>query len=200
MNTPGDDISQIDREIFEWHNNLRQNPKLLIPELEAMVDLFDGMLLKRPGRVTLRTKEGSDAVKEAIEFLKAKTELQPLRWCNEVAQASKDHADDIGKKGLIQHDSSDGKTGVKDRLRKYGNVVSCYGENLSFHCETAQEVLIQLVVDDGVQNRGHRENIFNPEFNVMGCYTGDHKDFNTMTCIDYAGAFVVRGEPDPIER
>mgnify|MGYP007117155667 FL=1 len=101
---------------------------------------------------------------------------------------------------MIQHDSSDGKTGVKERLRKYGNVVSCYGENLSFHCDEAQEVMIQLIVDDGVQNRGHRENIFNTEFNVMGCFTNAHKDFNQMTCIDYAGAFVVNGEPDPIEK
>jgi len=123
-----------------------------------------------------------------------------LRWCDEIAQASKDHTQDIGPKGLIQHDSSDGKTGVKERLRKYGNVVSCYGENLSFHCEDAKEVMIQLIVDDGVQNRGHRENIFNTEFNVMGCHTSVHKDFNQMTCVDYAGAFVANGEPDPIEK
>ena len=34
----------------------------------------------------------------------------------------------------------------------------------------------------------------------MGCFTTDHKDFSSMTCIDYAGAFVANGEPDPIER
>ena len=78
-----------------------------------------------------------------------------------MAQASKDHVLDIGKLGLIQHDSSDGKIGVKERLRKYGNVVSCYGENMSFHCDDAKDVMIQLIVDDGVQNRGHRDNIFN---------------------------------------
>ena len=150
MNTPGDGVEIIDREIFELHNNLRQNPMLIIPDLEALVEQFDGMLLKRPGKPTLRTKEGADAVKEAIEYLKTKTEMQPLRWCNEIAQASKDHTLDIGRKGLIQHDSSDGKTGVKERLRKYGNVISCYGENMSFHCDTALEVLIQLIVDDGV--------------------------------------------------
>ena len=88
---------------------------------------------------------------------------------------------------------------MKERLRKYGNVVSCYGENLSFHCDDAKEVMIQLIVDDGVTNRGHRENIFNPEFNVMGSHSFEHKDFNQMSCIDYAGAFVVSGEPDPIE-
>ena len=34
----------------------------------------------------------------------------------------------------------------------------------------------------------------------MGCWTGEHKDFNQMSCIDYAGHFVVNGEEDPIEK
>ena len=34
----------------------------------------------------------------------------------------------------------------------------------------------------------------------MGSFTCDHKDFSSMTCIDYAGAFVANGEPDPIEK
>jgi hypothetical protein len=51
-----------------------------------------------------------------------------------------------------------------------------------------------------VQNRGHRENIFNAEFNVMGCFSAEHKDFNMMSCVDYCGAFVAQGEPDPIEK
>ena len=137
LNTPGPKVSDMDRQIFELHNELRQNPKMLIETLEEMKTKFDGNLYKREGKVTLRTKEGIDAVNEAIEFLNKTTPIQPLRWCEEIAQASKDHATDIGPKGLIQHDSSDGKTGVKERLRKYGNVVSCYGENLSFHCEEA---------------------------------------------------------------
>jgi len=68
--------------------------------------------------------------------------MQPLRWADAISKASCDHIKDIGPKGLIQHDSSDGRTGVKERLRKYGNVVSCYGENLSFHCDDAKEALI----------------------------------------------------------
>ena len=136
------------------------------------------MLLKRQGKVTLRTKEGKDAVNEAIEYLKERAAVNPLKWNEHVYKSCQDHTNDIGPKGLIQHDSSDGKTGVKERLRKYGNVVSCYGENLSFHCDEAKDVILQLIVDDGVPNRGHRENIFNPEFNVMACFTGQHKDFN----------------------
>ena len=33
----------------------------------------------------------------------------------------------------------------------------------------------------------------------MGCYTGTHKDFISMTTINYVAGFVDRGESDPIE-
>lgn len=68
-NTPGPAISDMDKEIFQLHNDLRQDPLKLIDALTEMLGQFDGMLLKRPGKVTLRTKEGADAVKEAIDFL-----------------------------------------------------------------------------------------------------------------------------------
>ena len=106
---------------------------------------------------------------------------------------------DIGHKGLVQHESSDG-TSVKERLKRFGKIITCYGENLSFHCETAMEVVCQLIIDDGVPNRGHRENIFNPDFRVCGIYSGKHKDFDTMTTIDFAAAYVKTGDEDPIEK
>lgn len=89
---------------------------------------------------------------------------------------------------------------MKERLKRYGKIVTCYGENLSFHCETAIECVLQLLVDDGVPNRGHRENLFNDDFRACGIYSGQHKDFDTMTCIDYAASFVKSGDEDPVER
>ena len=65
---PGADVSEVDRLIFTLHNDVRRNPKQLVPDLEAMLENFDGNLLKREGKVTLRTKDGPDAVKEAIEY------------------------------------------------------------------------------------------------------------------------------------
>jgi uncharacterized protein YkwD len=89
---------------------------------------------------------------------------------------------------------------VKERLKKFGKIVTCYGENLSFHCETAMEVILQQIVDDGVPNRGHRENLFNPDFRVVGVFSGPHKDFDSMSTLDFCAAFVKAGEEDPIER
>lgn len=100
-NVPGAAVKDMDRKIFELHNNIRQNPQLLIPDLEEMLTKFDGNLLKRDAKVTLRTKEGESAVKEAIEYLKKQSPVPPLKWSEDVSKAANDHTKDIGPKGLI---------------------------------------------------------------------------------------------------
>ena len=64
----------------------------------------------------MRTKEGKSAVNEAIEYLNRLEPVKPLRWNEELGRASRDHVIDIGPKGLVQHESSDG-TSVKERLK-----------------------------------------------------------------------------------
>ena len=41
--------------------------------------------------------------------------MEPLRWNPELAKAAKEHAEDIGSKGILSHEGSNGST-VKDRL------------------------------------------------------------------------------------
>lgn len=67
---PGAQVNEIDKKLWSLHNDVRKDPKLFIPDLQQMLEQFDSMLLKRQGKVTLRTKEGKDAVNEAIEYLK----------------------------------------------------------------------------------------------------------------------------------
>ena len=115
-----------------------------------------------------------------------------MTWSNEIAKAAMDHANDIGPKGQTSHDGSDGNS-LSDRLKRYGAPVSSYGENLSFGQDKALDVVVQLLVDDGVPGRGHRTNIFNPAFKVLGSATGQHKAYTYMTCIDYAGGYTLPG-------
>ena len=189
---------EIDKGVLAAHNVVRSQPKAIIPQLQAMLAGFDGLILKREGKINLRTNEGAAAVQELIDFLNVQEPLPTMTWSDEVAKAAKDHADDTGPKGITGHDGSDGST-LGDRLQKYGNPVSTYGENLSYGQDKAMDVVIQLLIDDGVQGRGHRTNIFNPAFRVMGCHTGQHKAYTYMTCIDYAGGFTLPGEANPME-
>ena len=44
-------------------------------------------------------------------------------------------------------------------------------------------IICQLIIDDGVSNRGHRTNIFKPAYKVCGIGVGPHKGFKHMCCI-----------------
>ena len=47
--------------------------------------------------------------------------------------------------------------------------------------------MVQLLIDDGVPGRGHRKNILNPSFKVVGIAQGFHSKFGTICVHDYAG-------------
>ena len=85
-------------------------------------------------------------------------------------------------------------------MRKYGEPILSFGENLSFNCNCAKEVMLYLLIDDGSKSRSHRNNIMNKDFNYMGCFTGEHSKYTQMTCINYAGGYQAKGEPDPLEK
>ena len=145
MKQPDQSIPEFDREIFDWHNKVRSNPSSIVPELEKHAANFTKELYlnRSDGRPTLQTKEGIVAVKEAIAILKAFKPCNALNWNSNIANACRDHVNDIGPKGLVGHASSENpQIKAKHRMRKYGNVISCYGENMSFSCLSPIEVMI----------------------------------------------------------
>jgi len=194
QSTTGPNVSELDKGVWEAHNQVRTDPKNLVPDLEEMLTRFNGNVLQpKTGNCGLRTNEGPAAVQEAIEFLNSCEPLPALKWSDLMWQAAVDHTNDTGPKGLTGHDGSDGSSS-SDRLTRHGQWLSTCGENISYGNTEARGVLIQLIVDDGVPSRGHRKNIFSSAFGVMGCSSGPHKVYSDMTCITYAGGFAAKGE------
>lgn len=50
----------------------------------------------------------------------------------------------------------------------------------------AQEIVIQLLIDDGVLSRGHRKNILSNEFNFVGVSFGQHSKHKCICVMDFA--------------
>ena len=132
--------------------------------------------------------EGDNVFKEAIQFLKSLPPLKPLQWDENLTRSAQEHVDDIGPKGLLLYQSSDG-TETEDRISKYGNYVDSLGENIDFGPNDAMGVIISLTLDDGEEERPHRENIFKPEYQKVGIACGPHKTEFQMCVMDFAFDF-----------
>ena len=88
-----------------------------------------------------------------------------------MCRSSQDHVDDIGPKGLLLYQSSDG-TEPEDRIAKYGNYIDNLGENIDFGPNDALGVIISLTLDDGEEERPHRDNIFKQDYQKVGISCG----------------------------
>ena len=132
--------------------------------------------------------EGDNVFKEAIQFLKSLPPLKPLQWDPNLARSAQEHVDDIGPKGLLLYQSSDG-TEPEDRISKYGTYVDSLGENIDFGPNDAMGVIISLTLDDGEEERPHRENLFKADYQKVGIACGQHKTEFQMCVMDFAFDF-----------
>jgi uncharacterized protein YkwD len=78
-------------------------------------------------------------------------------------------------------------------MARFGHWIGQAGENIDYGLHDARSIVVRLIVDDGVRDRGHRKNIFNRSFTVAGAASGYHATFGAMCVIDFAGGFLEGG-------
>jgi len=61
------------------------------------------------------------------------------------------------------------------------------GENIDYGNTDARDIIMHLLIDDGVKSRGHRENILNPMFLVVGSALGPHQKYRHACVSNFAG-------------
>lgn len=181
--------TSIEQAIIAEHNRVRQDPQSYIPLLEAYLASMteDGHVMHGCGQnCVLATQEGKSAVEEAIAFLRDQPAVGPISMSPSVAQAARSHAQDQ-RGGEIGHISSDGSSFL-ERLSSAGIESGRMAENISYGATGAEEVMMRLLVDDGVPARKHRVNIFAPSWTQGGAGCGTHATYETVCVINYASA------------
>lgn len=174
----------IENELIEQHNILRTDPKSYIPKLEQCLNLFHENVYHQPGEDPLQTYEGVAAVEEAIDFLNEQEPMPALKLKTEISNACRDHVNDIGPKGLTTHEGSDGSN-ISERLEKYCEWDGACAENIDFGFKKAENIIINLLVDDGVSERFQRKNLFHPDLKYIGAAVGPHKNYGICAVIGY---------------
>ena len=183
------------RNIFNLINKYRANPRELARHLEKLKKYLDKStnILSEPDKIQIQMVEGENVFNEAINFLKNLRPLQPLQWDDCLAQSAQEHVDDIGPKGLLLYQSSDG-TEPEDRITKYGNYIESLGENIDFGPNDEIGVIVSLTLDDGEEERPHRDNLFKNDYRKIGIACGPHQTEFQMCVMDLAYDFIPKGQ------
>ncbi len=131
--------------------------------------LFAETFLKQ--YLILKDMKSSNYVRSLYRDLQDVQGLPMLVPEKDLCKVARDHATRSGKKGYQGH------KGFKNR---YDPVMTKYmevGENIYYGAYTPIEIVLQLLIDEGIENLGHRKNFLNPRFNSIGVSIKPHKTF-----------------------
>ena len=188
------DFETLEKEIVKEVNLARTKPGVYASWLRAQRQYYREKQLRRPGEGPVRTKEGLAAVDEAIRWLEKQRPVGALGTSRGLSLAARDLVAPQGASGGFGHTAPDGST-PSGRIERHGQWESVIGENVAYGQRTARDVVAAFIVDDGVPGRGHRTNLFNAAFHVMGVDCGPHSTYGTTCAITFAGGF--REKPGP---
>ena len=194
LTSPASALSQeLTMQVLEEINLARTEPRTYAGFLRTFRGRFQGKFFVLPGSTStcttrVKTSEGVKAVDEAIKFLARQKPLPPLAWSDGLAAAAAELTEDQGRSGATGH--FDGQSnGPRERIERHGKWERQIAENIGYGPGDPRGMVMQLIIDDGVPNRGHRENTFIPSVSAAGVAWGPHPRFRSMCVIDFAGGF-----------
>lgn len=85
------------------------------------------------------------------------------------------HAEKMGKSGKTGHD------GMSKRLKPYGFA----GENCDYGHDKALDIIMSLMIDEGVPSLGHRKNILDADYTHIGVSIKPHKKYGDNCVMDF---------------
>jgi hypothetical protein len=175
--------------IFDSVNQLRTCPSSWVQHLENELSNYkQGNVRHRPGTVPLQTREGVTAVHELLDELRSIEELFPLDHSLGLSLAAQQHCSDTGSLGIVGHIGSR-ETTLQKRVEQFGKWSENIVEALDYGSVSAYEVVLSLLVDDGLPTRPHRNALLNPHFEKLGVGAAKHSEFKTVACLVFAVKF-----------
>jgi uncharacterized protein YkwD len=138
--------------------------------------------------VSEKQLDNSPELRSLFRELKKTGDLVPLTPGEDLTAVAQGHATASGQSGHVGH---------KDFNKRYGplmgNPYGHVGENCSYGFDQAIDIVLMLLIDEGVKDLGHRKNILNEGFNSVGVAIRPHKRYR-VNCVTSFG----RQEQSPL--
>ena len=180
------------RRVLAEVNLARTQPDRYADFLAGCRSHYRDHFLALPGEPLTRTREGISALDEAVRALRHTRPLSPLALSGGLGKAAAELAREQARTGALGHRSADGSSPFA-RMSRHGRWHSHAGEAIDYGGATAQRIVYNLIVDDGVRDRGHRLNLLAPDFRVAGVARASHPQFHQVCVIDLAAAYTEAG-------
>ena len=190
------DPYRFSKEVIEYFNMVRSNPKKFASIIREYKQYFKGKVLRVPNsKVGIMTKEGADAFEEAAKFLDSVKAINTVKYNVGLTHVAKEVVDAAAKTDDI---NSLDELDMDAIFEKYGKFVGAFSRAMDFGSKDSKMVIINLIVCDGDSSRGQREGIFNSELKEIGVWTGKEKTYGQCTSIATATKFTTNSNVDDI--
>ncbi|HXQ16127.1 MAG TPA: CAP domain-containing protein [Caulobacteraceae bacterium] len=142
-----------------------------------------------PGAYADRLRDASEtrATDEAIDFLERREPAPPLQFNAGLEASAARHAADEGEHGAFTHTGSDGSS-AGERMHRAGVWAGMMAEEMSAGESSADDIVRQLIIDEDVPGRGHRNDLMDPFLKQAGVGCASHPVYSVICVIDLASA------------
>jgi uncharacterized protein YkwD len=124
--------------------------------------------------------ENNSYLKSLHKDLQSVSGLPALVPEEDLTSVAQGHAVKSGQTGHVGH---------KDMQKRFepfrGNPYFAWGENCSYGFEEAISIVMTLLIDEGIEDVGHRKNILNTGYNSVGVAIRPHKGYRVNCVIDF---------------
>ncbi len=170
-------------------NLARSQPHIYVNHLRQFRDTFQGKQCRVSGSsAVVQTCEGKAAVDEAIRYMLSRKALPPLTGSHGLTAAASELVMSQGRTGAVGHATHRNER-VGKRVDRYGLWKRRVAENIVYSPADPRGMVMQLIIDDGVPGRGHRDNLFSRSFRKVGISCGPHPIFENVCVMDFADDF-----------
>jgi uncharacterized protein YkwD len=127
------------------------------------------------------TQEKSSYTKSLLKTLPTTKSMGVLVPDKKLCDFAKAHAVQFGKEGRIGH------ANYNERILK---IKKDFGGSMAENCDygnkKALDIVMSLLIDEGIKDLGHRENILDPEYKFIGTSIQPHKRYEWNCVMDFA--------------